>query len=142
MLASVQKVAKRKCPDHFIRKVTVTLKRIHMPIGGAIGEDLHQGISLAVNLALKGLLDRVTRCHDSLLIVERLSGNVDGGLELGDHLSKTNGITGQPGVSTLGTTGCSLPNKSRGCHLSSGHSIDLVVEENYGDILTAIRGMD
>jgi len=122
--------------------VAVGLNRTHPPVGRAIGEDFHERVSPALNLALKGLPDRPTCRHDSLLVVKRLAGDIDRGVKLGNHLSKANRIAGELSISPVRTTGCSLPDKGGGCHLSSSHSVDLVVDENYGDILTAIGGMD
>jgi hypothetical protein len=113
-----------------------------MPVGRAIGEDFHERVSLALKLALKGLLDRLTCRHDSLLIVESLACHVDRSLQLGDHLSEANRVAGDLSISPVQTTCCSLSDEGGGCHLTSGHSIDLVVDEDYCDILAAIGGMD
>ena len=113
-----------------------------LPAGGTGADDLHEAGATAIDAVLKSLADGALGLADGGYAVHALARHIAGSLQLSCNLRDLQGISVKVGLTTVGAGGCLHSHQRGGSHLAAGHAIDGVVDEDDGDVLTAVQRVD
>ena len=115
--------------------------RRHLPAGVA-GGTIPRGWNLACHGVLERLADGFLCLADSGNRIYALAGYVCRTFQLGGYIGHFQRITVQVYVTSVRTGRGFHAHKGSGGHLSAGHTVDGVIDEDDGDVLTAVQRMD
>ena len=108
---------------------------------GADGKHFHHGEPQPAHLYLKRGADGFLRQADILGVVQRTPHDIRGAIQRGEHFRCPDRVTLGFHIPPVGRRGGLLPGQRGRCHLSTGHAVVGVIQEEYRDVLTARRGM-
>ena len=138
---AVAKDAERKLFGQHVMHPLARHHRLHLQDGRTGREDLHHGETGALLLQLQRLMHRLASLHDVLGIAERDALDVHRRLERRQHLAHLDGEAFVVGPPTPGSGRALLPNERGWRHLSAGHAVDGVVDEEDRYVFAAIGGV-
>src|SRR5208283_3158772 len=132
----------REVGDHRLSDPLAGLDGILGPDGGARRKNFYEGEVFAVALNFERFADGLARLHDVLVVGEGDALDIDGSFELGNQLGHVQREAFVDGTASEGGRGALLADEGCGGHLAAGHSVDGVVDEEYGDMFAAVGGVD
>src|SRR5690606_18335608 len=116
----------------------VGIRRRHLPTCIAGGDNLHDGGALTDHRVLEGKLDQLLGLSHRGSSVHAGAGGQADAIEQRQHVEYLERVAHSLHVTPLGTGRCLHVAQGGGCHLSTGHPIDAVVDEDDGNILTPV----
>ena len=99
---------------------------------------LHKGIALLIPLNLQSLPYRPARFTNVFDVREAGAFDEDRRLQCVQHLRDMNGIALIPGIAACGCSGRDLTDQCCWRHLASGHAVNGVVDEEYGQFFAPV----
>ncbi len=101
-------------------------------MGGALAEDLDEGVAATLGLQLNRLLDRAAGLHAVLRVVKGDAFHIDRAVERGDELGHPERLAHRRGAAVRAGGGALADQRGRR-ELPAGHAIDGVVHEDDRD---------
>ena len=105
-------------------------------------EDFEERVALVVALDLEEALDCLLALQDALRIGHRDARDVDGRLELVEHLAHVERMAREGRIASERRGGGLLALQRGGGHLSAGHAVEGVVDEDAAELLAAGGGLE
>ena len=132
----------REIGNHLFRNPLARVDRILAPDGWAGRKNFDECKARAVALQFEGFAHGPARFHDVLVVGERDAFDVDRCLERRNQLGHVHGEAFVHRAASPGRSGAALADERGGGHLAASHAVDRVVDEENGDLFSAIGGMD
>ena len=136
------KVSQWVIGEHVIDHPLVCLFGSHLPTRGTGGDNLDEGGTSVVEGVLKCLTDGSFCLADVGNGVDSLTGDVAGAFEVDGKVGDVERVSVQVCLTAVGAGGGLHAHEGGRCHLSACHAIDGVVDEDHGDVLATVEGMD
>src|ERR1039458_8889201 len=127
---------------HFVAHEPLGLHRLEFPDGGAGRQHFHEGEAQALDLVLHGAAQHFGGAHDLLVVAQRNAFDEDRGLQRIQQFADVYGVAVGVRVAAEWGGGGLLAKRRSGGHLAAGHAVDTVVDEDYGDGLAAVGGVN
>ena len=112
-----------------------------LPDGRARREHFDERKAQAAHLVIQGALDGARRLSNLLVVAQAHALNVSGRLQRGEQFAHVQRIAFGSSVAPVGRGGALLAEERGGSSLAAGHAVNRVVDENHGNVLTAIGGV-
>ena len=105
---------------------------IEAKVDRAFGQNLYESKPAACDLQLQSLFDGAPGMGPPLVVIKSDPFDIDGPVQAGDQLCHLERLSGEE-ASALRSRGRSLAEQSRWGHLTAGHAVDGVVDEQDRD---------
>ena len=135
-LPDIAERAEREFLLHLVHAELRRLHRVHAKICRARRKNLEKRIALVLLLDFEHAADRLLALHDAARIGDRDTGNVHRSLKLVEHLAHMERMSSQGRIATERRGGSLLALERSRRHLSAGHAIEGVVDEDAAKLLT------
>ncbi len=139
---AITKNSQRKHRHHLFQHPFSRFDGILIPNGGTGRKNLYKREACAIALLLQSLVNGAPRPHDVFVIAKGHPLDIGGSFQGGEQLGNMERETFVSRAAAPGRSCAFFSDQRSGRHLTACHAVDSIVDEKYGDLFPAIRGVD